>query len=128
VSLTQPAPPPAPGSSPTARAFDADVSVGESGPTLFYVVARDGTPDAAVRSAGGTVISHLTSTRQALALAPLAAHAALRVHPDLELAGPVAVDAERFGRFARLVGLGEHLPPKTASQPVHTHTQTGEIR
>jgi len=94
-----------PGSSRTAQSFGAQISLAQSGKSLFYVVARAGTPDAAVRSVGGEVMTRLVGPRQALALAPLAAQADLRNHPELELAGPVAVDRERFERFARLVGL-----------------------
>jgi hypothetical protein len=128
VSIAEPDPAPAPGASTMAKAFDADISIGEAGPTLFYVVARKGTPDAAVGSAGGRVVSRLTSARQALALAPLAAHTTLRNHPELELAGPVMVDPERFDRFTRLIGLGDRLRPKASSQSVPIHTQTGETK
>jgi hypothetical protein len=93
-------------SSSTARAFDANISIADHGQSLFYVVARAGTPDAAVHSVGGEIVGRLT-VRKALALAPLALHATLRNHPDLELAGPITIDPERFARFTRLLGLGE---------------------
>lgn len=99
------------GVSPTARAFDAQINTGGGGNALFYVVARSGVPDAAVASVGGAVVTRLTSSRHALALAPLAAHAELRSHRQLEIAGPVTVDSERFARFARLAGMGGRPPP-----------------
>jgi hypothetical protein len=89
-----------------AEAFEAKIDTREDGNALFYVVARTGAPDAAVRSVGGEVVSRLASSREALALAPLSAHSTLRSHPDLELAGPVTVDAERFQRFVSLIGMG----------------------
>jgi hypothetical protein len=63
-----------------------------------------------VRSVGGTVVTRLPDPRRVLAFAPLAAHAELRGHPDLALAGPVSIDPQRFERFARLIGLGEERP------------------
>lgn len=107
------APPrPSPALSPTARAFGAEISVADHGSALFYLVARTGTPDAAVRSVGGEVVARLLTPREALAMAPLAAHAALRNHLELELAGPVTVDPERFRRFTRLIGLHTRTKPQ----------------
>jgi hypothetical protein len=40
-----------------------------------------------------------------LAVAPLEAYAGLSKHPAVALAGPVSIDAQRFGSFAKLVGL-----------------------
>jgi len=94
----------APGSSPTAEAFDATISAPEQGKSLFYVVTRGGTPDAAVLSVGGVIAARLATPNAALALAPLAAHAALRERPDIALAGPVTIDAERFQRFTSVIG------------------------
>jgi hypothetical protein len=93
------------GSSATAKTFDANISIADQEQSLFYVVARAGTPDAAVRSVGGEVVSRLT-VRKALALAPLALYSTLRNHPDLQLAGPITIDPERFARFTRLLGVG----------------------
>lgn len=108
---------PASASSPTARAFDAGVSVSGQGTTLFYVVARNGIPDAAVSSVGGKLVSRLPDPRQALALAPIAAHAKLRDHADLSLAGPVTVDAGRFGRFISLAGMSRLPDPAPTTSP-----------
>jgi len=93
------------GSSSTARAFDANISIAAHEQSLFYVVARADAPDAAIHSVGGKVVGRLT-IRKVLALAPLAVHATLRNHPDLKLAGPITIDPERFARFTRLLGLG----------------------
>jgi hypothetical protein len=92
-------------SSATAKSFGAQISLADHGQALFYVVARAGSPDAALRSVGGEVMSRL-SPSQALGLAPLSAHADLRHHPDLELAGPITIDPQRFERFTRLIGVG----------------------
>ena len=105
--------------SATAEAFGAEVSLRADGRSLFLVVGHEGPPDAAVHSVGGSVVTHLQEPRRALAIAPLAAHAELRAHRDLELAGPVSVEPRRFERFCRLVGLGEaaHPMPRTSKQP-----------
>lgn len=92
------------GSSATADAFNARISVADHGQSLFYVVAHNGTPDAAVRAVGGQVMTRLAAPGRALALAPLSAHSQLRDHPALKLAGPVTIDPDRFQRFARLIG------------------------
>jgi len=97
-----------PGSSDTARAFGAEVKVTD-GQALFYVVAREGSPDAAVRSAGGEIVTRLHSPLQALALAPLSAHLQLRNHPDLAVAGPVTIDPGRFERFISLIGAKQEV-------------------
>jgi hypothetical protein len=99
------------GVSAMADAFGAKVSVPVEGRSLFFVVGRSGAPDAAVQAAGGRVVVRLPDPRRVLALAPLEAHAHLRGHPDLALAGAVAVDAERFGAFARMIGLETERPP-----------------
>jgi hypothetical protein len=96
--------PPA-GSSDTARTFGAEVSLGVEGRSLFFVLGRGGPPDAAVRAAGGQVVTRLTDPRRVLAVAPLEAYAGLSKHPAVALAGPVSIDAQRFGSFAKLVGL-----------------------
>ncbi len=77
------------------------------------MIGRDGPPDAIVASIGGTVVTRLQDRRRVLAVAPLAAHAALRQNRGLELAGPVSIDPERFERFTRLVGLNDPRPPQT---------------
>lgn len=107
----------APGASPTARAFGANVHTGEAGSALFYVVARSGRPDAAVLAAGGRVVTRLPRETDALAIAPLAAHSVLRAHRDLKLAGPVTVDAERLQRFTRLVGTAGPSAPASRISP-----------
>jgi hypothetical protein len=98
------------GLSSTVEGFDAEISTVEQGRSLFFVVGRQSAPDAAVRSAGGTVVTRLQDPRRVLAVAPLAAHAELRAHRDLALAGPVSIDPQRFERFARLIGLSEQQP------------------
>ena len=106
---------PLPASSETARAFGAEISIID-GQALFYVVARTGNPDAAVRSAGGEIVTRLHSALQVLALAPLSAHVQLRDHPDLALAGPVTIDANRFERFTSLIGMKRKQDAKTSTQ------------
>ena len=99
------------GSSATANAFDARVSVLAEGESLFFVIGRDGPPDTIIRAAGGHVVTRLPDPRRVIAIAPLDAYASLRRHPGLELAGPVSIDAERFGRFAQLIRLEEPGAP-----------------
>ncbi len=96
--------PPA-GSSDTARTFGAEVSLGMEGRSLFFVFGRGGPPDAAVRAAGGQIVTRLPDPRRVLAVAPLEAYSSLSGHPTVALAGPVSIDASRFGSFAKLVGL-----------------------
>ena len=93
------------GTSATARAFGADVSVAAEGQSLFFVIGRAGPPDLAVRAAGGEVVTRLPDPRRVLAVAPLDAYGGLSRHPAVALAGPVSIDAARFGSFAKLVGL-----------------------
>lgn len=93
------------GTSATARAFGADVSVAADGRSLFFVIGRAGPPDLAVRAAGGQVVTRLPDPRRVLAIAPLDAYSSLSRHPAIALAGPVAIDAARFGRFAELIAL-----------------------
>ena len=93
------------GTSATARAFGANISVAADGRSLFFVVGRSGPPDLAVRSAGGEVVTRLPDPRRVLAVAPLEAYGGLSGHPAVALAGPVSIDAARFGSFAKLVGL-----------------------
>lgn len=99
------------GLSPTAEAFGARVSLPIEGRSLFFLVGRSAPPDAIVRANGGIVVTRLPDPRRVLAVLPLAAHAGLRAHPGLELAGPVTIDAGRFGRFAELIGLDDARPP-----------------
>ena len=96
--------PPA-GSSDTARTFGANVSMGLEGRSLFFILGRGGPPDVAVRAAGGQVVTRLPDPRRILAVVPLDAYSGLSRHPAVELAGPVSIDAARFGSFAKLVGL-----------------------
>ena len=98
-----------------ADAFGASISVPVSGRSLFFVIGRAVAPDAIVASVGGSVVTHLPDPRRVLAIAPLEALESLRSHPELALAGPVGIDAGRFGAFARLIGLDEHVP--TARPP-----------
>lgn len=93
------------GHSPTAEAFGAEISTPEQERSLYFAIGSDGPPDAAIRSVGGRVVARLQDPRSVLALAPLAAHAALREDRSLRLAGPVTIDPERFERFTRLIGL-----------------------
>jgi len=98
------------GSSATSRAFGANVSVATEGQSLFLVVGWTAPPDLAVRAAGGQVVTRLPDPRRVLAVAPLEAYSALSRHPEIALAGPVSIDPERFGSFARLVGLDGASP------------------
>lgn len=93
------------GSSPTAVAFDADVAVTMEGRSLFFIVGRDGPPDRVVQAYGGQIAARLADPKHVLAVAPLAAHSALRSDRALIHAGPVSLDPERFGRFAQIMGL-----------------------
>lgn len=118
-------------SSATARAFGAEITIGDHGNTLFYLVARTATPDRAVRSVGGHIVSRLASPAEALAVAPLAAHAQLRNHRDIALAGPVTVDFKRFNRFTRLIGLGRAAAPRQPSSESASRIHkpaTGELK
>jgi hypothetical protein len=93
------------GTSATARAFGADISVAADGQSLFFVLGRTGPPDLAVRAVGGEVVTRLPDPRRVLAVAPLDAYSSLSRHPAIALAGPVSIDPARFGSFAKLVGL-----------------------
>ena len=97
-------------SSSMADAFGAEVVAPMNGSSLFFVVGRGGPPDTVVGSFGGTVVTRLPDRRRVLAVLPLDAHAALARHPAVATAGPVSLDAERFARFARLLGLDEAHP------------------
>jgi hypothetical protein len=99
------------GLSATAKAFGASVSVPMEGQSLFFLVGRGGPPDAIVRASGGVIVTRLPDPRRVLAVLPLAANNDLRTHPGLELAGPVTIDPERFGRFTQLIGLDDARPP-----------------
>lgn len=98
------------GSSPAARAFGASISVTTQGQSLFLVVGRTGAPDVALRALGGEVLVRLPDERRVLAVAALDAYPTLNRHPEIALAGPVSIDAERFGRFAQLIGLDGASP------------------
>jgi hypothetical protein len=98
------------GESATSRAFGANVSVATGGQSLFFVVGWTGSPDHAVRSVGGQVVTRLPDPRRVLAVAPLESYAALSRHHEIALAGPISIDPERFGAFARLVGLDAGSP------------------
>lgn len=93
------------GASATAEAFGADVSLKTEGRSLFFVLGRSGPPDVAVRAAGGQVVTRLPDPRRVLAIAPLESYSGLSRHPDVSLAGPVSIDAERFSAFAKLIAL-----------------------
>jgi len=99
------------GSSSTAAAFGAEVSMPMEGRSLFFVVGRDGPPDNAVNSVGGTIVARLGEPRQALAVAPLAAHSQLRLHPRLRQAGPITINPQKFGQFAQMLGLDTEQDP-----------------
>ena len=98
-----------------ARVFGASISIAAEGQSLFLVVGRTGPPDLAVRAVGGEVLTRLPGGRRVLAVAALDAYAALNRHPEIALAGPVSIDAERFAWFARLVGLDAALPAERES-------------
>jgi len=95
------------GASATAKAFGADVSLKTEGQTLFFVLGRTGPPDLAIRAVGGQVVTRLPDPRRVLAIAPLESYNGLSGHPDVSLAGPVSIDAKRFGAFAKLIALDE---------------------
>lgn len=103
------------GTSPAARAFGASISIATEGQSLFLVVGREEPPDLAVRTVGGEVLTRLPDQRRVLAVAELDAYAALNRHPDIALAGPVSIDAERFARFAQLIGLDATVPAERES-------------
>ena len=105
------------GSSAAARTFGASISIATEGQSLFLVVGRMGPPDVAVRAVGGEVLTRLPGERRVLAVAALDAYAALNRHPEIALAGPVSIDAERFAWFARLVGLDAASP----AEPQEAH-------
>jgi hypothetical protein len=63
-----------------------------------------------VRAVGGQVVTRLPDPRRVLAVAPLESYSALSGDPEIALAGPISIDAERFGRFAQLIGL-DTAPP-----------------
>ncbi len=96
---------PSTGSSTTAQTFGAEVSLGMEGQSLFLVLGAGGPPDAAVHAAGGQIVTRLPDPRRVLAVVPFDASPALSRHPAVALAGPVTIDANRFGNFAKLVGL-----------------------
>ena len=75
------------------------------GRSLFFVLGYSGPPDAAVRAAGGQIVTRLPDPRRVLAVVPLDAYSGLSEHPAVALAGPVSIDAARFGSFSKLVGL-----------------------
>lgn len=93
------------GYSATASAFGARVTLPVEGRSLFFVVAHDGPPDAAIHRAGGRIVARLVDPRHALAIAPLVAHAELRADREVRHAGPVSIDPVRFGRFSEMIGL-----------------------
>jgi hypothetical protein len=99
------------GSSPTATAFGARVSLPIEGRSLFFLVGRGVPPDPIVGANGGVVVTRFPDGLRVLAVLPLAAHANLRAHPGLELAGPVTIDAERFARFTELIGVSDARAP-----------------
>jgi hypothetical protein len=99
------------GASSTAKAFGADVSFEMEGQSLFFLVGRGEPPDSIVQRAGGVVVTRLPDPRRVLAVLPLSTFGELQRHPGLELAGPVAIDPERFGRFAQLIRLDDARPP-----------------
>ena len=97
--------------SATAEAFGARVSMPIEGRSLFFVIGHAGSPETSVRAAGGFVVTHFPDRRRVLAVAPLAAHPALRHDPAVQLAGPVSIDPDRFGRFVELIGLDGRRTP-----------------
>lgn len=89
-----------------ARSFGAAVDLrAAEGRTLFLVVGRDRSPQPAIRSLGGAVVTRLPGGRRCIAVLELGRADALRAHPDIALAGPVSIDQERFAHFARLIQL-----------------------
>jgi hypothetical protein len=92
----------APGVRPGAQ---GDPMEGTSGTRVHaFVVGCSRPPDAAVESLGGTVVMRRPDGLRVLAVLPADGFAKLYRHPDVALAAPVTVDAERFASFARLTG------------------------
>jgi hypothetical protein len=99
------------GRSAVAEAFGASVTVEQDERGLYLVVGQGVSPAGVVESVGGDVVLRLPDGRRLLAIMPNRAHEAVRRHPLIALAGRVAIDHERFNRFAALVGLDrEHGP------------------
>lgn len=88
-----------------ARAFGANVRMTVADQGLYLVLGRRTSPVSAVRRAGGQVIMQIPNTHKLLALMHVEMAFACRSDPDVAFAGPVAVDPERFSRFAAQAGL-----------------------
>jgi hypothetical protein len=97
-------------------------------PGLFFVIGRSGSPREAIMTLGGEVVTQLPDERRVLALLPQVGYLSLQAHPEIELAGPVSIDAERFERFARLAGLGNDLEGSGAgtAPPADRHSEIAQ--
>lgn len=94
------------------------------GKSLFFVVGRVGSPEMIVRAAGGAVVTRLLDQRRVLAVAPLTALSRLQRDPEIELAGPISIDAQRFGAFAQLIGLDNGRARALVINPVRRQAAT----
>jgi hypothetical protein len=87
----------------TAETFGAKIEIDYGSKAMCFVIGRV-SPIAAINAAQGIVAAKLSETR-ALVVVDLKLLPILQRHPDIEIAGPVSIDAERFARFANLVGV-----------------------
>lgn len=86
------------GDSALSRSFGASVKVVQKDQTLTLVIGRGGSPNPAIRGLGGRTVMEF-SRAKVLALMSVQQIFALRRHPAIEFAGPVAIDAERHAQF-----------------------------
>jgi hypothetical protein len=86
-----------------AESFGAKVDIDFGSKAMCFVIGRV-SPIAAINAAQGIVAAKLSETR-VLAVVDLVHLPILQRHPDIEIAGPVSIDADRFARFANLVGV-----------------------
>lgn len=104
---TEAPPPRASDAADVADAFGARVSISDEAEVLVLVAGtRGASPHSAVASVGGRVLVDFPEGRL-LAVVQLSAQPDLRRHPDVVLAGPVAVDVSRFSQFMELIGVQE---------------------
>lgn len=91
-------------------AFDADVGVTVAETGLYLVAAHDDADGAvamrrALLGVGAQLVASI-SKHKVLALVAFAGFQTLRSHPAIRVIGPVALDANRFSHFQRLIGAG----------------------
>ncbi len=90
-----------------AEAFGASVDI-PSGDTGLYLVIGSSSVPGIIRTSQGQLVTSLSATRH-LALLNLATWSAVKAHPEVELAGPVNIDTQRFAAF--LGAIGQQAPP-----------------